>query len=72
MTIMIELPSFQDRVFACIGKRRAVYIPDVRKGGYMLARREGFFSALLRRRGKELPRGWVYRDDPVPKSKATK
>lgn len=63
MTIKIEPPSLADRILARIGKKRAVYIPDDRKGGYMIACREGFLSALFRRRGKEPPRGWVYWDD---------
>lgn len=63
MTIRIQPPSLPDRILARIGKRRAVYIPDDRGGGYMLARREGFVSALLRRKGTQLPPGWHYWDD---------
>ena len=63
MTITIEPPSLPDRILARIGKKRAVYVPDDRVGGYMVARREGFFSALLRPKGKAPPQGWVYWDD---------
>ena len=63
MTIKIERPSFQDKILAYFGKKRAVFIPDDRKGGYFVAPRECFFSALFRPKCKVLPQGWVYCDD---------
>jgi hypothetical protein len=60
MTIMIEPPSRADRILAKLGKRRAIHFPDDRRGGYMVALREGFVSALLRPKGKRPPEGWVY------------
>jgi hypothetical protein len=63
MTIRIEPPSAPDRFLAPLGKKRAVYVPDDTRGGYMVARREGFLSALLRPKWKDPPRGWVYWDD---------
>jgi hypothetical protein len=65
VTIRIEPPSLLDRILGWIGKRRAVFIPDDRHSGYMMARRESFLSALLRRKGKQPPTGWVYWDDPA-------
>lgn len=65
MTIKVEPPSLADRILACLGKKRAVYIPDDRMGGFMVARREGFIAALLRPKGKEPPAGWMYRDETL-------
>ena len=62
VTIKIEPPSLADRILARIGRKRAVCIPDDRAGGYMVGKREGLLSALLRTKGKEPPRGWIYWD----------
>ena len=60
---MIEPTSLPDRILARLGKRRAVHFPDARLTyGYYVARREGFFRALFRRKGHPLPDGWVYWD----------
>jgi hypothetical protein len=63
MTLMIQPPSFSDRLLARIGKKRAVFIPSMtRPSGYYVAPRESFLRALLRPRGRPLPKGWAYWD----------
>jgi hypothetical protein len=71
MTIKIQPPSLADKILAYIGKKRAIFIPDDRSGGYMVAMREGFLSALLRPKGKQPPAGWIYCDGSVSKSAST-
>ena len=56
--------SFADSVLHLCGKQRAVFVPtdgvngDIRT--YRRALKESFWKALLRPRGTELPRGWLY------------
>ncbi len=68
MTVKIPKPTMTDRILNLLGKKRAIHIPDdVHKEyspyGYMQAQRESFLKALLRKKGEELPEGWVYLED---------
>lgn len=64
MTIQIEQHGILDSILACLGKKRAVFIPkQTGLAGYRVAPRESFLRALLRPSGSKLPDGWTYWDD---------
>jgi len=66
MTLMIEPKGNKDKILAYFGKRRAVYFPKTSNpNAYCVAPREGFFSALFRPKGKPLPEGMAYWDEPI-------
>jgi len=69
MTVKIPRSNMMDKLLATLGKRRAVFIPDLKKelGPYVNvnARKEPFLQALLRPQNASLPDGWVYVDDLV-------
>ena len=65
MTLMIEPKGKKDKILAYFGKKRAVCFPKVSNpSAYSVARREGFLSALFRPKGKPLPEGMTYWDEP--------
>jgi len=68
MTIRIPGNTFEDRILALIGKKRALWIPKnaYRQFGlYVIiqARKESFWRALLRPKNQEPPDGWFYCDN---------
>jgi len=69
MTVKVPEKNMMDKLLATLGKRRAVFIPDLKKelGPYVnvRARKEPFLQALLRPQNASLPDGWVYVDDLV-------
>ena len=70
MTIIFSEPTFGDKLLAVMGKKRAVFIPDIysRFGKYAYGRavKEAFLSALLRPKDKNLRDGWFYPDEIMP------
>jgi hypothetical protein len=66
MTIRIQPSGTADFLLGLLNKRRAVILPDSdgnRPYGNTLARREGFFEALLRPASAPLPKGYFYPED---------
>ena len=68
MTVKIQEPALSDRLLRLFGRRRAVRFPvnAYRTFGpyvYVRAPREGFWRALVRRRGGPPPEGWFYPED---------
>lgn len=64
MTVKLPEANFFDRILKFFGKSRGVMIPpDIQNkyGRYVYARakRENFWKALFRPKGKELPKGFV-------------
>jgi hypothetical protein len=72
MTIIFPEPTFGDKLLAVIGKKRAIFIPDIyRKFGiyaYGRAVKEPFLYALIRPKNKELEEGWFYQDEIKPRN----
>jgi len=73
MTIIFPKITWEDRLLLKLGKRRAVFIPNVYRqfGIYAYARavKEPFLHALFRSSGEELQKGWVYLDDITSRGK---
>jgi hypothetical protein len=68
MTIRIPEDDSLDKILHLFGKRRAVKIPEdtyQKFGPYVYARgmKENFWRALLRPKGKNPPKGYVYAED---------
>ncbi|NMC97806.1 MAG: hypothetical protein GYA70_10070 [Deltaproteobacteria bacterium] len=70
MTIIFPEPTFGDKLLALVGKKRAIFIPDIyRKFGiyaYGRAVKEPFLYALIRPKNKKLEEGWFYQDEIMP------
>ncbi len=70
MTIIFSEPTFGDKLLAFMGKKRAVFIPNIygRFGKYAYGRaiKEPFLRALIRPKNKDLPDGWFYQDEIMP------
>jgi len=70
MTIVFPKPSAGDKILALLGKRRAIFIPDIynKFGIYAYGRavKEPFLHALTRNSGKELAAGWFFLDEIMP------
>jgi len=70
MTIIFSEPTFGDKLLAVMGKKRAVFIPDIysRFGKYAYGRavKESFLEALIRPKNQELEKGWFYQDEIMP------
>jgi hypothetical protein len=70
MTIIFSEPAFGDKLLAVMGKKRAVFIPDIygRFGKYAYGRavKESFLEALIRPKNQELEKGWFYQDEIMP------
>ena len=70
MTIIFPKPTFGDKLLAVMGKKRAVFIPDIysRFGKYAYGRavKESFLEALIRPNNQELEEGWFYQDEIMP------
>ena len=70
MTIICPEPTFGDKLLAMMGKKRAVFIPDIygRFGKYAYGRavKESFLEALIRPKNQELEEGWFYQDEIMP------
>ena len=70
MTIIFSKPTFGDKLLAVMGKKRAVFIPDIysRFGKYAYGRavKESFLEALIRPKNQELEEGWFYQDEIMP------
>ena len=70
MTIIFSEPTFGDKLLAVMGKKRAVFIPDIysRFGIYAYGRavKESFLEALIRPKNQELEKGWFYQDEIMP------
>lgn len=70
MTIIFPEPTFGDKLLAVMGKKRAVFIPDIysRFGKYAYGRavKESFLEALIRPKNQELEEGWFYQDEIMP------
>ena len=70
MTIIFSEPTFGDKLLAVMGKKRAVFIPDIysRFGKYAYGRavKESFLEALIRPKNQELEEGWFYQDEIMP------
>jgi hypothetical protein len=71
MTIIFSEPTFGDKILAAMGKRRAVFIPDIysRFGKYAYGRavKESFLEALIRPKNQDLEEGWFYQDEIMPR-----
>ncbi|WP_319406235.1 hypothetical protein [uncultured Desulfosarcina sp.] len=68
MTIRLPQRNILDYVLRLFGKRRAIVMPREvigESGPYstIVARKESFFTALLRPRNRKLPDGFVYMED---------
>ena len=70
MTIIFSKPTFGDKLLAVMGKKRAVFIPDIysRFGKYAYGRvvKEPFLCALTRPKNQDLEEGWFYPDEIMP------
>ncbi len=70
MTIIFSEPTLGDKLLAVMGKKRAVFIPDIysRFGKYAYGRavKESFLEALIRPNNQELEEGWFYQDEIMP------
>ncbi len=70
MTIIFSVPTFGDKLLAAMGKKRAVFIPDIysRFGKYAYGRavKEPFLRALARPKNQDLEEGWFYPDEIMP------
>ena len=70
MTIIFSEPTYGDKLLAFMGKRRAVFIPDIysRFGKYAYGRavKESFLGALTRPKNQKLEEGWFYQDEIMP------
>jgi len=70
MTIIFSEPTFGDKLLAVMGKKRAVFIPDIysRFGKYAYGRavKESFLEALIRSKNQDLEKGWFYQDEIMP------
>jgi len=70
MTIIFSEPTFGDKLLAVMGKKRAVFIPDIysRFGKYAYGRavKESFLEALIRPKNQDLEKGWFYQDEIMP------
>ena len=70
MTIIFPEPTLGDKLLAVMGKKRAVFIPDIysRFGKYAYGRavKESFLEALIRPKNQELEEGWFYQDEIMP------
>ena len=70
MTIIFSEPTFGDKLLAVMGKKRAVFIPDIysRFGIYAYGRavKESFLETLIRPKNQELEEGWFYQDEIMP------
>ena len=70
MTIIFSEPTLGDKLLAVMGKKRAVFIPDIysRFGKYAYGRavKESFLEALIRPKNQELEKGWFYQDEIMP------
>ena len=70
MTIIFSEPTFGDKLLAVMGKKRAVFIPDIysRFGKYAYGRavKEPFLRALTRPKNQVLEEGWFYQDEIMP------
>jgi len=72
MTVKVPEKNMVDKMLGILGKRCAVYIPNLEKREpyvYAQARKEPVLRALLRPRNAPLPDGWVYIDDLIPTGK---
>jgi len=71
MTIIFSEPTFGDKLLAVMGKKRAVFIPDIygRFGKYAYGRavKESFLEALIRPKNQDLEKGWFYPDEIMPR-----
>ncbi len=68
MTVKIPEKNMVDKMLGILGKRRAVYIPNLKKFEpyvYAQVQKEPILRALLRPHDASLPDGWVYIDDLV-------
>ena len=68
MTIKIPKPNFFDYILKVLGKKRAVKISDgvYEKFGpyvYAKAQKENFWQALLRPKGVNPPKDYIYIDE---------
>jgi hypothetical protein len=76
MTIIFSEPTFGDKLLAVMGKKRAVFIPDIysRFGKYAYGRavKESFLEALIRPKNQELEKGWFYQDEIMPQMNGKK
>ena len=70
MTIIFSEPTFGDKLLAVMGKKRAIFIPDIygRFGKYAYGRavKEPFLRALTRPKNQDLEKGWFYQDEMMP------
>ncbi len=70
MTIIFSEPTFGDKLLAVMGKKRAVFIPDIysRFGKYAYGRavKEPFLRALIRPKNQDLEKAWFYQDEIMP------
>lgn len=70
MTIIFSEPTFGDKLLTVMGKKRAVFIPDIysRFGKYAYGRavKEPFLRALTRPKNQDLEGGWFYQDEIMP------
>ncbi|MDI9571545.1 MAG: hypothetical protein QM278_12685 [Pseudomonadota bacterium] len=70
MTVIFPVPSVGDKILALLGKKRAVFIPDIYGGfgkyAYGRAIKEPFLYALLRPKNRDLEEGWFYPDEIMP------
>ena len=71
MTIIFSEPTLGDKLLAVMGKKRAVFIPDIysRFGKYAYGRavKESFLEALIRPKNQELEKGWFYQHEIMPR-----
>ena len=70
MTIQLPYKSVADRILEAFGKKRAVKIPEgiYEKFGphvYAFAKKESFWKALLRPKGRKPPAGYFYPESPT-------
>ena len=70
MTIIFSEPTYGDKLLALMGKKRAIFIPDIysRFGKYAYGRavKESFLEALIRSKNQDLEKGWFYQDEIMP------
>lgn len=70
MTIIFPKQTAGDKILSLLGKKRAVFIPNIYKSfgiyAYGKAIEETFLGALIRNKNQSLKEGWFYPDEIMP------
>ena len=70
MTIIFSETTFGDKLLAVMGKKRAIFMPDIyaKFGNYAYGKaiKEPFMRALTRQKNQDLQKGWFYVDELKP------